>query len=136
MTELAHVTRSDTGVTMWVPVPPKPTPRPKVSKFGAYYPGAYKLYVKALLAAIPTAAETYTGHILLEIEAVCSPLKASKFTTPMGDFDNLAKGICDVITERMYWKDDRQIVDAHIVKRFPRPAESPGFLVNILELDT
>lgn len=135
--DLAVVTRNEQSgeVTLHVPVTPQPTPRPRVSKFGAYYPANYKAYVKALDAAIPPAAVTLTGELLVEIEAVCEPIKKSKFTTPAGDVDNLSKGLLDMLTKKAFYGDDRQIVDCHIRKRFPAPGEAPHFTVSLLEIE-
>ena len=134
--DLAVVTRDEEigSVSLAVPVQPKPTPRPRVSKFGAYYPADYKAYVKRLLAAIPPAAFPLMGELLIEIECVCPTIQKSKFTTPAGDVDNLAKGLLDVLTQQGYYGDDRQIVDCHITKRFPEAGEAPCFNVNIQDI--
>ena len=34
------------------------------------------------------------------------------------DVDNLAKNLFDVMTKMRFWKDDRQVFDLHIVKRY------------------
>ena len=34
------------------------------------------------------------------------------------DIDNLAKNLLDCMTKLGFWKDDRQVFDLHIVKRY------------------
>jgi len=37
------------------------------------------------------------------------------------DWDNLGKNLCDVMN-RVFWEDDSQIVDGHVVKLYGAPA--------------
>ncbi|RDI02932.1 RusA family crossover junction endodeoxyribonuclease [Caldimonas thermodepolymerans] len=126
----------ETGeVSIVINITPQPTPRPRVAKFGTYYPATYKAYIKELDAMIPPAAVALEGELLVEVEAVCQPIKKSKFTTPAGDVDNLAKGVLDMLTKKGFYGDDRQIVDLHVTKRFPRDDEQPHFRISLLEIE-
>jgi Holliday junction resolvase RusA-like endonuclease len=126
----------ETGaVSLLIPVTPQPTPRPRFSKFGAYYPAGYKVYVKALDAAVPKADTTFMGELIVHLECVCESIKKSKFTTPSGDVDNLAKGVLDMLTAKGYYGDDRQITTFAVSKRFPEPDEAPHFRVLVVEYD-
>lgn len=114
---------------------PQPAPRPRVSKFGAYMPASYKAYQKQIVAGLPKlTAPPLAGELFVEIECVCKPIGKSKFTTPMGDVDNLAKGVLDTLTDEGWWQDDRQIVRMHISKRFPLQGEEPHINFQITEL--
>lgn len=116
-------------------VEPKPAPRPRVTKFGSsYMPAAYKVYQKAIAAALPKLDSQYTGELEVVMEFVCKPIAKSKFTTPMGDLDNLAKGPMDVLTDEGWWGDDRQVMRLMLSKRFPGPDEVPHIRIHIREL--
>lgn len=127
---------AETGaVSLLIPVTPQPTPRPRVSKFGAYYPANYKVYVKALDAAIPQAESTAKGELLVHLECVCERIKKSKFTTPAGDVDNLSKGVLDMLTKKGFYEDDRQITTMVVNKRFAEVDEVPHFNVLVVEYE-
>jgi Holliday junction resolvase RusA-like endonuclease len=120
-----------------VDVVPQPAPRPRFSKWGAYDPASYKahkLELKKLLE--PIAIDTLTGELHLTLEFVCKPIAKSKFTTPSGDLDNLAKPIMDVMTQVGMYGDDRQIVGLFTTKRFPAPGEAPHIRVQLTEIPT
>lgn len=138
MTATTKVTRLGEAqvVELDIPVEPTPAPRPRVSARGiAYYPASYKAFMKAIKDATPPSAVTFTGELMVEVECVCKPIAKSKFTTPMGDCDNLAKGPMDALKDLGYYQDDRQIVDLHVTKRFPREGEVPHIIVNIQEIE-
>ena len=74
------------------------------------------------------------GELLLTIEFVCKPIAKSKYTTPSGDLDNLAKPLMDVLTKSGWYGDDRQIVNLALTKRFPESGESPHIKFKLTEL--
>jgi Holliday junction resolvase RusA-like endonuclease len=98
-----------------------------MSKWGsAYFPASYDAHKKDIAAALPKVdPPALTGELQVVLEFVCKPIAKSKFTTPMGDVDNLAKPILDVLTQQGWYEDDRQIVDLYITKRFAAPGETP-----------
>lgn len=104
-----------------------PAPRPRMSKWGsAYFPAAYVAHQKELAAALPKVdPPALKGELQVVLEFVCEPIAVSKFTTPKGDVDNLAKPLLDVLTKQGWYEDDRQIVDLYVTKRFPDPGETP-----------
>lgn len=112
-----------------VPVTPVPASRPRVTRFGTYYAPAYRNLIRDLDEIVPNATAPLEGELGVTVLCVCKPIGKSKHTTPMGDVDNLAKGILDTLTKKGYWLDDRQIVNLHIVKRFPKGGETPHYLV-------
>ncbi|WP_197517126.1 RusA family crossover junction endodeoxyribonuclease [Burkholderia singularis] len=118
-----------------VDVVPVPAPRPRVTKFGStYMPAAYKVYQKAIAAALPKLDLQFTGELELTLEFICKPIAKSKYTTPMGDVDNLAKGVMDTLTDEGWWEDDRQIMQLAVRKRFPEQGEDPHIRIFIREL--
>jgi len=128
-----------------VPGQPVPQPRPRLSTWGgrarAYTPAdhpihAYRQAVELLAKASgPGAAD---GGFSVQIEAVYARppshwtkagLSASAPTYPgrnLGDWDNVAKGVLDAITDAgTVWHDDAQVVEATVRKRFAGRTEQP-----------
>lgn len=56
---------------------------------------------------------------------------AWKTTRP--DCDNLAKGMLDPMTKIGFWRDDAQVVDLRIVKRW---GDVAGIYVEVEQIDT
>lgn len=128
-----------------VPGQPVPQPRPRLSTLGgrarAYTPAdhpihAYRQAVELLAKASgPGAAD---GGFAIEIEAVYAR-PASHWTKAglasgapehpgrnLGDWDNVAKGVLDAITDAgTVWHDDAQVVEATVRKRFASRTEQP-----------
>lgn len=105
-----------------------------MTKWGsAYMPASYKKYQAEIAKGLPAkpADTPFAAELHVAIEFVCKPIAKSKFTTPMGDLDNFAKGVMDTLTDEGWWEDDRQIVSLHLTKRFPGPGESPHINVSI-----
>lgn len=97
-------------------------------------PASYKVYQKEIAAQLPKLdAPPLPGEIGILIECVCKPIGKSKYTTPMGDVDNFAKGLMDTMTDEGWWEDDRQIMTLVVTKRFPEPGEQPHIRFQITD---
>lgn len=107
---------------------PAPASRPRVGKFGTYYPKTYTLFRKAALPQAQMFDGVPTDQpVAVLVETVCSKPKTGKLQFPRGDVDNYAKGPLDVMTEaQKFWNDDNQVVALMIVKRYTDPGESAG----------
>lgn len=107
-------------------ITPQTSPRPRVTKNGAYMPKEYVQYKTDLCwlikdAKIPSA--NYT-----EIIATCyfpypkgTPKKnliEGAYHVKKPDWDNVGKGICDALKESGVIKDDNQLCDGYIKKRY------------------
>jgi Holliday junction resolvase RusA-like endonuclease len=112
-----------------------PAPRPRMSKWGsAYFPATYTAHKREIADALPKVAPpAFTGELSVAVEFVCKPIAKSKFTTPTGDLDNLAKPLLDVLTQQGWYEDDRQITDLFVTKRFPADDEAPHIRFQITE---
>jgi Holliday junction resolvase RusA-like endonuclease len=113
-----------------VTVEPKPAPRPQAAVIKGhaviYNPKTYKDHCNEIAASLPKlTSEPLMGELVMAIEFVCKPIAKSKFTTPAGDLDNLAKPLLDVLTKEGWYGDDRQIVTLSLSKRFPDTDETP-----------
>lgn len=117
-------TMTKTSEVIVLDVEPAPAPRPRVSKWGTYYPASYSVYRKAIAENLPKV-EKQMGELQVSAEFICKPVAKSKFTTPIGDLDNFAKGLLDTLMDEGWYGDDRQIVDLRLSKRFPAPGERP-----------
>lgn len=116
-------------LSLWIGGKPVPAGRPRVSKFGTYYPKSYTAWLKESWAYVDKLETVVTDSpIALMIEAVCPTVKTSKFSMPMGDVDNFVKGPMDLLTKsQRAWIDDRQVVLLTVTKRYAGPDEEPGF---------
>jgi len=113
-----------------VPLKPMPAPRPRVTRSGiAYMPAAYKAWKRDFVRCVPYQLKTqYEGAVSVFIDCMTSvPKSYSKREReaalrgqawPVGDPDNLAKGVLDAMTEAGVWKDDRQVVLLTVRKRY------------------
>jgi len=55
-----------------------------------------------------------------------------QYKTTRPDCDNYVKEIKDVMTELGFWKDDAQVVDLHVIKRY---SEKATIYIQLEELD-
>jgi Holliday junction resolvase RusA-like endonuclease len=117
-------------------VVPQPAPRPRFSKWGgAYFPASYTAHKAEIAKALPKyPGPPLESELSVAVEFVCKPIAKSKFTTPSGDLDNLAKPLLDVLTQSGWYGDDRQIVYLATTKRFPDADEAPHIRFQITEL--
>lgn len=121
-----------------VPGQPVPQPRPRLSTWGgrarAYTPTTHPIH--AYRQAVELLAKAHgpgavDGPFEVEIEAIYarppshwtkSGLASGAPEYPgrnLGDWDNVAKGILDAITDAgTVWLDDAQVVEARVRKRF------------------
>lgn len=114
-----------------VELAPVPAARPRVSKWGTYYTGTYKRWLKDADAAIPEAEVTWQGNLSVTLDLVADKPKTTKRDNPRGDIDNYIKAVLDALTKKGYWNDDDQIIHLYAHKRWPDPTEAPHFRVVI-----
>lgn len=117
----------------WFILPGQPcvAPRPRVSKWGTYYPAKYKAWMKYADEAIPAQDHTKPAHVRVVLAFVVSKARTSKLTRPTGDIDNYMKAILDALTKKQFWKDDVDIVEVTATKRFAEEGEEPHTRVHI-----
>lgn len=110
--------------------------RPRVSKWGTYYPAAYTNWKKAADKFVcEYEGPLIEGPIALYIETICEVPKTSKLLIPRGDVDNYAKAAMDAMTaSNKIWKDDNQVVLLIASKRFAEEDEEPCTKLGWIEL--
>jgi Holliday junction resolvase RusA-like endonuclease len=124
-----------------IPGKPVPAARPKVSKFGTYYPKAHMTH-KAVLDTFFKGAEPYPVDQPVEVRTlfVMPRYKTSDHPVHRSDVDNLAKLPLDCMTQAKdgdtgkFWTDDDLIVDLRSLKRFCREGEEPHTKVRIIPI--
>lgn len=116
---------------LWIGGKPVPAGRPKVGRWGTYYPAPYTRWIKASKDYVDSLSGVPTDKpIAVLIDIICPPLKTSKNPAPMGDVDNFAKGPLDLLTKsQKAWLDDRQVMFLATAKRFAVGDEEPGFSI-------
>jgi Holliday junction resolvase RusA-like endonuclease len=99
---------------------PVPAARPKVSRWGTYYPATYRAFRSAmdlLLRKMFAKREPMAGPLEVSIGVYVKRPKTSKLLYPMGDCDNYAKSYLDSLNGHA-WHDDRQVIKLSIFKEF------------------
>jgi Holliday junction resolvase RusA-like endonuclease len=119
---------------LFLQVTPTPASRPRVSKWGTYYGKNYEKFrreVRDFLAdEYKKNGEQLTGPLSVYLEFLVPPPKTTKRDYPRGDVDNYAKGPLDSITSHTdIWKDDDQIINLAVSKRFCAANEEPGIQI-------
>ena len=103
---------------------PVPASRPRVSKFGTYYPKRHKAFQSAALALLSELREKgnlpgvpMTGRLRLRVIFNVTRPKTTKLLSPRGDIDNYCKILMDCCNG-IVWEDDHQVVSVCAVKEF------------------
>lgn len=123
-------------LSAWIGGKPVPAGRPRVAKWGVYYPAPYTRWMKESWQYVEKIDSLPTDRpIAVLIEIITPRPKTTVSCAPMGDLDNFAKGPLDLITKLgRVWKDDRQIVFLATAKRWANEGEEVGFKIQWCEL--
>lgn len=117
---------------------PVPAARPRVSRWGTYYPKTYKQWRAAAekaLAGTMNGEAPFEGPLYFMSTFYVERPKTTKRLWPRGDNDNFLKAIQDALTVAGWWHDDDQIVDSYERKRFAEPGMEPGIMFTVMEMD-
>ena len=105
---------------------PMPSPRPRVTRRGAYNDPKYTEYkdkIKALTKIDNPLQGALKMELIFQTIIPKSWTKKKKLNykniIPVGDVDNYSKGIMDALNNHAFI-DDRQIVELKIIKRYGR----------------
>ena len=108
---------------------PLPQPRPRFGFGRAYQPKKiveYKAQISQAAKIAMSGRELMTGAVQLSIKLYRKFVVTSR---RFGDFDNLAKAICDALNGIVY-KDDSQIISCHVEKHTDK--ENPRVEVTVI----
>lgn len=106
-----------------------PAGRPRVTRWGTYYPKTYQDWIATTDAGIEEH-----GYDVIQTEGLWKvhvtsifkrPIKLTR-PTPRADLDNIVKGPLDMITKKqLVWLDDKDIIELSADKRYAEPGEAP-----------
>lgn len=116
---------------------PSPQHRPRVGKFGTFYPKAYQTYHKECqeeFASRVRGLESLTGPLGVVVEVLCPRPKTTKLLAPKGDVDNYAKAPLDAATKAGVWLDDSQIEVLGAVKGWASPGSEGSVAMWVYQL--
>jgi Holliday junction resolvase RusA-like endonuclease len=122
---------------------PSPAHRPRVTRFGTYFPKPYQEYHHACSHQLSAArVEGYGSEGPLEgplgviVETRVQRPKTTKLSAPRGDADNYAKCPLDAAGSKHagIWVDDGQIEVLGSVKRWTEQGEAEGVLMVICKM--
>lgn len=128
------LTTSDTGYEVVIGIDPVPAARPRVSKWGTYYPETYKKWKAAATKFFPKLFEQLKGPLGVELEVICKKPQRPTKTFPRGDVDNYAKAALDAVNDAQLWGDDDQVQRLIVSKRYAEKDEQPRTIIKIWRL--
>lgn len=114
---------------------PVPAARPRVAKFGTYYPPTYKAWKKDARWFMPKVSDPLQGPLAVDMEIICKRPQKPTSSIPVGDVDNYAKAALDAVNDATIWGDDKQVVSMHVSKRYAEPGEEPCTIINIKHME-
>lgn len=134
--------KESAAVAFVIPGTPVGKGRPKFARRGnftmAYTPektASYENLVKVKAEEAMTGKPVFAGAVEVFIRIIVTPpdswsqkkkraaLAGEIYPTTKPDWDNVGKGICDAMNEIVF-KDDKQIVDARVTKRYGQVARA------------
>lgn len=143
--------RGDSQLALWLPGDPVPAPRPRVTRWGTYFPRSYAEWLERARSAAregwrgPLVAAPEPVYVFLKVwcarpkshygtgrnSGTVKPKYLEKFPVPLGDVDNYAKGPLDALTGVTY-EDDTQVCGLLVKKRWlTDPEGQPGIMVEV-----
>lgn len=119
---------------IWVPINPVPASRPRVAKWGTYYPKTYTKFRKEAKEYISKMSRSpidyyFSLRCLIQVKRP----KTSKLEYPNGDFDNYLKAIMDAGNEYL-WTDDKLWKAMHGTSSLEFTDDEPGYTLWIKKL--
>mgnify|MGYP003639171760 CR=1 FL=1 len=113
------------------PISPIAASRPRVSKHGAYFTGAYKKFRKEMIELVPAILGDgfipFDKQLKVDVEFYIKQPAKTKLASPRADIDNFLKACFDSFNGWL-WEDDRQIIQVYATKEWA-PKDSLGYFV-------
>ena len=103
-----------------LPGDPIPAARPKVSRWGTYYPKTYRAFRTAMELVVRklfAGRQPMVGPLAVVLNVFVRKPKSSKLLYPIGDVDNYAKAYLDSLNGHA-WHDDKQVISLTVTKDF------------------
>ena len=132
-------------IILTLPLQPVACPRPRVSKFGTYYPKTYKDFVKRASAFISLEYKELIGQLQdepLQVDYIFvfnrpAYMQAKKYKrervlhTKRPDLDNLVKACNDILQSTNIILDDSLIYSSSSYKYYSAATEGPSIDIKI-----
>mgnify|MGYP001599558396 CR=1 FL=1 len=126
---------------LFIPIKPTPASRPRISRYGNYYPKGYTDFRKEIFRFFKGLSkqkfeETKDKPMFgVEIEIICKKPEKPTNAYPRGDIDNYVKAYLDSITyAQIAWEDDIQVISLKASKRYQEDGEDYGAKLTINRL--
>ena len=120
------------------PISPVAASRPRVSRHGAYFAGAYKKFRQNMIDLVPLVLGTefipISTLLKVDVELFVTQPKKTKLYAPRADIDNFLKAVFDSLNGWL-WEDDTQILQVYASKQWAPRGEEGYFSIGISILD-
>lgn len=114
---------------LYLPLSPVPAARPRVGRWGTYYPKTYQRYMATaddMLLPLAYGTEPTGETVHVAAHFVVAKPRTGKLPDPAADLDNYVKAAYDAVTRaQIIWRDDKQIKTMHASKRYALGGEVP-----------
>jgi Holliday junction resolvase RusA-like endonuclease len=110
---------------------PVPAARPRVTRWGTYYPKKYNEFRKGFTHLLEETElpPPRTMPCSLYLEFVCPRPAKPANDFPMGDIDNYIKSVLDSAQGKAWFADDKQIIHVQGFKRYAAKGEKPHIMM-------
>ncbi len=124
---------------LFIPTKPTPASRPRISRYGNYYPKGYTDFRKEIYQYFKTIQKNHTPldkvSFKVTLEIICKKPKKPTNEYPRGDLDNFVKAYLDSITyAQLFWIDDIQVTELIATKRYQNDDEEYGAILSVKQL--
>lgn len=126
---------------IFIPVLPTPASRPRISRYGNYYPKGYTDFRKQIFKFLKQYQEEHEAipnvEFKVKLEIICKKPKKPSNKYPRGDIDNYAKAYLDSLTyAQILWEDDIQVTELDLIKRYQEEGEDYGARLTVESLES
>lgn len=108
--------------------------RPRISRWGAFYTGAYKNFRECAAEKVWNTLnpnfQPLTDTLAVSIELYVKQPAKTERQYPRPDIDNFAKAILDTMNGKI-WVDDTQIISLYVTKQWAEKGSSGYFILEV-----
>jgi Holliday junction resolvase RusA-like endonuclease len=124
------------SVKLSLGIDPVPAARPRISRWGAYYPPSYTNFKKLARVSVFNSWGDIPleGPLRVHASFHARRPKKTKLAHPKPDVDNYLKGLLDACNG-IVWRDDCQIVEASVSKQWAEPGLPGHITLEVMPLE-